>query len=79
MVTRWHHGRKQPFTNLVVLARDTYQVNGHGYECFKMKKTVVTHENLVFARSKEESEEVIFLTKGECEYMVSSKKCSNAV
>ena len=71
--TFWHDFKS---SKARLIARNTHQVYGIGYECTKKIHQYLTYKSIFGAESMEkESELVIFLTKDECKTMVESKRC----
>ena len=63
------------YTTAYILAKDSYEVHGKGYECKKEMIQLLTYENLFGAQSKKLSLFKIRLSRKECDEMVKTSRC----
>ena len=65
------------YEKIALLSKDTFEIFGRGYECFKEIIEVKTRENFFFATTREETRIKVELSREQCEQMVETKTCDN--
>ena len=62
-----------------IVSRKTNEFDGRGTVCSKKVIKIQTHMNFIGAKSLIKTEEIIDLSKADCEYMSITKKFTNGL